>query len=201
MGKRIQNHRIKMILWTALGCLMLSAIPAYLVFDGWFLDQWNAKEVVADLNGDGIHEVIALKNRKITVCSTENVKQAAGDENKKGNRDEKILLESDGTWKVCDFLITDIDNDTTSELLILLWKRGSYEKYTPLWEEDTKDYTQHIFIYKYQDGALRPVWKSSQLRPKVEEWELLDINRIHIITDKKTDTVWKYGEWGLERIP
>ncbi|MGN0159817.1 MAG: hypothetical protein ACI4AQ_00330 [Lachnospiraceae bacterium] len=190
MGKRIQSRKIKMILLTVSVCLMLSGIMAYLVLDGWFLDQWNEKEMTPDLNGDGINEVITLKNRGVTVYS-----------GKEGESiPEDVLWKSDKKWKVCDFLVTDIDGDTMSELLILLWKRGSFEKYKPMWEEDTRDYTQHIFIYKYGDGMLKPVWKSSQLRPKVAQWELLDRNRIRIITHNKTDTVWKYGEWGLERI-
>lgn len=181
MGKLVQNK------WGALILIAVCAAAGFVVFlirDGYFLDRWQDKTVVCDLNGDGSDEVIKLANRHASVS---------------GNG--VLLWQSDDDWKVADVLVEDINRDGIKELLVLCWKRGSYGEYIPFWEEkNDREYSQHIFIYQSVEDGLEAVWMSSRLKPQVISWKITEDNLIHIVTDQGEDTVWMWDQWGLERV-
>lgn len=180
MGKRFQSKLalILIVLGVAAGFII------FLIRDGYFLDRWQNKTIVCDLDGNGTHEVIKLANRRATV-----------------SRDDVLLWKSDDDWKVADVLTADINRDGMEELLVLCWKRGSFGKYLPFWEEENdKEYSQHIFIYQAAEDRIEAVWMSSRLKPQVASWNITEENLLHIVTDKGEDTVWMWGQWGLVRI-
>ncbi len=180
MGKRIQGSRIVIIV---ISCTLVLCGAIYLWYAGVWLDNWEHKTLDYDLEKDGTCETIVLKNRTMQVFSQ-----------------EEIIWESEQQWKISDFLIGDINRDGCDEILMLVWKHGSYGDYTPFWDENDNGFSQHIFIFQWIDERLDPIWMSSTLRPQVDSWELTDENTIRIIIDSGEDTRWIWGQWGLERI-
>lgn len=181
MGKRVQGKlAVKRISAAAVMVILI-----VLLWNGTFAKRQSGKDVICDINGDGQEERISLTENHVRV-----------------SRQEAVLWQSDEEWEVTDFLVADIDGDDTVELLLLLWKKGSFGEYTPFWiEDDGQTVTQHIFIYRMDEDKMKAVWMSSQLKPQVRSWDLAKENRIHIITDSGEDTIWMWGQWGLERVP
>ena len=68
----------------------------------------------------------------------------------------------------------DIDRDQQEELVLLIWKHGSYGRHLPVWEKKNDiRLEQHIFIYRLQErnistDVMRPVWMSSSLGKEIE---------------------------------
>lgn len=115
-------------------------------------------------------------------------------------RDGVAPWESDPGWHVQDFLTGDIDRDGDTELLLLVWRRGNYGPSKPIWvrHNDTR-WSQHIFIYNRQGDSFAPQWMSSQLRPQVARWSLQGTDELFILTPDGAETLWRWGQWGLER--
>ena len=73
-----------------------------------------------------------------------------------------------------DVLVMDIDRDQQEELVLLIWKHGSYGRHLPVWEKKNDiRLEQHIFIYRLQErnistDVMRPVWMSSSLGTEIE---------------------------------
>lgn len=115
--------------------------------------------------------------------------------------DKKILWESEKDFLVSDVLTADIDRDGREEFMFLFWKRGYYGRYKPFWvKKDTSDFTQHIFIYRIEDGKVIPVWRASKMGVKVRDWSISENNALKITSEKGEETLWIWNEWGLERI-
>ena len=114
--------------------------------------------------------------------------------------DGTVLWESDSAWHVQDFLTCDIDRDGDTEILLLVWRRGNYGPSRPFWvaRNDT-GWSQHIFIYNWQDGAPVPQWMSSGLRPQVSRWAAQPDGQLYILTPQGEETLWRWGQWGLVR--
>ena len=89
-------------------------------------------------------------------------------------------------------------------MILLVWKRGSYGKYKPIWvENDEKTWSQHIFIYDYideKDDRLKPVWMSSKMGIEASDIRLDYEEKLHITTPEGKDTVWYWQSWGLTLI-
>lgn len=180
MDKRIQGKNILIILGCAV--IIMGSVILFLCA-GYLGDKRGQKTIFCDINQDGTDEKITLCDQKITITE-----------------DDNLLWESQEEWEVTDFLISDINKDGWEEILILLWKQGNYGEYTPFWEENDDEFSQHIFIYQWKEQRLKPLWMSSGLKPRIKEWSMMEDGRIHIITDKDEDTMWIWGNWGLERV-
>lgn len=116
---------------------------------------------------------------------------AAGDSN---------IWQSEAAWHVQDFLTCDIDRDGSTELLLLVWRRGNYGPSKPFWvKRNDTNWSQHIFIYNRQGDTFVPQWMSSQLRPKVARWAVQGTDTLFILTPDGTETLWQWGQWGLVR--
>lgn len=115
---------------------------------------------------------------------------------------EKTLWQSGPGLHVQDYLSMDIDRDGSTELLLLVWRRGNYGSSRPFWVErnDTR-WSQHIFIYDYDppSGSFVPLWMSSQLRPEVARWSVSSSDELFILTPDGDETLWQWGQWGLVR--
>ena len=141
------------------------------------------------------------KDRTETVCFEDSTSvslslaqgrfTAAGDSN---------LWQSEAAWHVQDFLTCDIDRDGSTELLLLVWRRGNYGPSKPFWvKRNDTNWSQHIFIYNRQGETFVPQWMSSQLRPKVARWAVQGTDTLFILTPDGTETLWQWGQWGLVR--
>ena len=123
-----------------------------------------------DLDGDGVDEVVELRDRRLVVrCGTG---VADSDD---GAGDKGILLETPKDWQVSDVFAADFDGDGALEVVFLLWRHGNFGSSRPFWLSDAGDgggagepLTQHLFMYRWRSdggpgGRLHPVWMSSRL--------------------------------------
>lgn len=160
-----------------------AALLGWLWWDGAFLPGhmgWPDAAGAADLDGDGTQETWRVENRRFTV---------------------EGQWQSPRGWKVESALTGDIDRDGRPELLLLVWKRGSYGPLRPFWERGADwRFCQHIFIFRWQDGAPQPLWMSSRLAPEAAAWSLEEPGILHVTTPAGTPTRWAWLTWGLTRI-
>ena len=183
------NTKIKRILLIAAGIVLLAGIVIIMWLRGVFLPRWVTwKTGTFDYGGKA---ELVLKHRRITV----NLKDPASAD---------PVWQSESGWLVSDCIIGDIDHDDEDEVILLVWKRGSYGKFKPIWvENDEKTWSQHIFIYDYideKDDRLKPVWMSSKMGIEASDIRLDDEEKLHITTPEGKDTVWYWQSWGLTLI-
>lgn len=117
-------------------------------------------------------------------------------------QDEKIWKSEDGV-KVSNIIWDDIDRDGEKELILLCWKKGRFGKHKPFWiEKDDELWSQHIFIYEYDEvkNQIRPKWMASDIGFVVEEMKYEETGLV--LKDKRNDeiSIWIWNGWGLERI-
>ena len=112
---------------------------------------------------------------------------------------EKILFQTERGWRVSDFLIRDIDRDGKKELLLLLWKRGSYGPDRPYWvRKNDRRFSQHIFIYRFEEERLKPIWMSSALGMNIKDWSLSRDAVLCLVTKEGRKSFWVYRGFGLK---
>ena len=173
-----------------IGAVAILVIAAYLMWwYGLFLPRWIKwqKEEAA------FEELsVTLKGRKVTV---------RGNANAEGMT---VLWKTQADWFVQDLLIKDIDRDGADEMILLVWKHGSYGKDMPFWEKkNDKELHQHIYIYQYdpnRENKVRPRWMSSQILYEIEsissgQGSFLDV------TDHEGNTrTWVWEDFGLKLV-
>lgn len=176
--------------WIIAGGIAVIGITA--VFTLWwygaFLPHWISWEE-REFSYESCE--VFLKNRTIRVVKTDS--EEAGDRHPFMKRDQtELIWKTSADWQVQDVLVMDIDRDQQEELVLLVWKHGSYGRHLPIWEEKNDiRLEQHIFIYrlkkntKYEDeediraqdetaeenvrenndstDVMKPVWMSSSL--------------------------------------
>ena len=145
---------------------------------------WQEKTEAADLDGDGTAETLTLEGRSFTA-----------------RRGEALLFETPEEWQTADLLHADIDRDGTEEVLLLVWKQGSYGDYRPFWvEENDSDLSEHIFIYKCDPDQLRPIWMSSALDLPVRDWTADAEGRLHLTAPDGSEQAAAWEGWGLKYL-
>ncbi|MHB8125427.1 MAG: hypothetical protein ACYDEJ_07255 [Desulfitobacteriaceae bacterium] len=160
---------------------------------------------LGDLDGDGITEEYSIVDHCLTV-----------------REGEQELWRSPRDWCVDNVVLGDADNDGTINMVLTLWKKGSFGSVKPFWltSEDT-DYKNHLFVYRLKNNAMKQVWCSSNLdRPiisltirdcdgdclnelVVEEGQYRKIDREHYTLDTTAQvrtTVWRWDEWGFSLL-
>ena len=100
-------------------------------------------------------------------------------------------------------LSCDIDGDGNDELILLCWKSGRFGKYRPFWiEQDEKEWSQHIFVYKYTENQITPMWMSSYIGQDVVKINAKpDFRQKYylILTDRNGENSnWAWNYWGFE---
>lgn len=150
---------------------------------------------------------VRFRKREESIClNTENVRYRLS----KGHfricsEEGSIIWESDPDWKVSDCIIGDIDGDPEEEILLLVWKRGSYGDFKPFWvEEDEETLSEHIFIYDWnqaKETRMQPIWMSSKMGIEAADWRLDEDRILHLILPDGTETGWFWYSWGLVLLP
>ena len=166
---------------------MLIALAALLIVllswqyrGGWLLPMWIRWEQTSI--GEPVE--LSLRNRKVTAFS-----------------DGKVVWQSDENVRVQSVLREDIDHDSEAELLLLCWKRGRYGDSRPFWvEEDEQTWSQHIYIYDWEDGQITPIWMASDLGREVESWSFSEKTRLLLRERDGGETSWDWQTWGLSQV-
>ncbi len=119
---------------------------------------------------------------------------------------DEIIWSSPQEIKVQDILSCDFDGDGEDELLLLCWKRGRYGQHRPFWvEKDEKSWSQHIFVYEYQENQIKPKWMSSYIGQEVVSLSVKEeaSSPCHLLLTDKADqiTSWVWDSWGFAREP
>lgn len=175
-----REKRKRLIIFSVIAWIIAIA-AVYVWADGWLLCEWHSKAAHWPVQDGALQ--LSLAGRRFSV-----------------KKDGENLWQTPKEWKVSDYLLLDLDGDEQDELVLLVWKRGSYGEHKPFWvQKDEIGFSQHIFIYQYKNSALRAMWMSSALRPQVKKWAALPQGRLQIITPKGETTVWRWGNWGLVR--
>lgn len=167
-------------------CLLVVAAFVLLLRNGSFLPAWISWETV-QLQGrpeTGEPEEITLERRTVTVFDQ-----------------GEAVWQSDREIRVQDVLWGDIDHDGAKELMLLCWKRGRYGDSRPFWvKEDEKSWSQHIYLYDWTDGEIRPIWMASDIGMDAVSWSFDDSSRL-VITDRNgTQSAWDWLSWGLSKL-
>lgn len=157
---------------------------------------------VGDLDGDGRKEEYLLTDHRLTV--------------KEG---EQYLWRSPRDWCVDSFVLGDADNDGTANLVITLWKTGSFGDVRPFWQTgEDASFKNHLFVFKLQGNTFKSVWCSSDLDRPIVSFKICDVNgdglnelvveegqyrkaaqeRYTLDQDAPVrTTIWKWEEWGF----
>lgn len=106
--------------------------------------------------------------------------------------------------KVQSVLSCDIDNDGMDELLLLCWKIGRYGEHRPYWvERDEKKWSQHIFVYEYENGKIKAKWMASDIGQDVAEMEAngreAPFNRLLLTAPDGEISRFRWDYWGFTK--
>ena len=133
-----------------------------------------------DLDQDGRTETYLLKNKQLSVT-----------------QDGQEIWRSPADWQVTAFVLADATNDGQDDLLLVVWKEGSFGRDKPFWvkEEDTQ-LSNHLFVLNLLQGQLKPVWFSSALDRPIQSLTVRDFNQ-----DGKNELVVQEEPVGESRTP
>lgn len=157
---------------------------------------------LADLDGDGAAEEYCLANHFLSI-----------------REGEKILWRSPPDWRIDNLALGDINNDGQANMVITLWKTGSFGPVRPFWQEaEDRSYKNHLFVYRLTDNVLRAVWCSSDLDRPIVSLTIRDVegdglNELVVQEGEYRKvageryapaswapvrtTVWQWEEWGF----
>jgi hypothetical protein len=184
--------------WICLG-LLLAAVVWMAAGNGL---GTNVQTINRDTDGNGYKEQYLLEDHRLQVYEN-----------------HRLIWRSPQDWKIQQFILADADNDKQTELLMVVWKHGSFGNAKPFWVEgpDNK-YSCHLFLYHLRSGKLKSVWCSSALVNPIIEMKVKDsnedgLNELNILEGPRAgfgyslrqffsrhNTLWIWDNWGFKRI-
>ena len=183
--KRKKVKKVLAITLGSIGAVAILVVAACLLWwYGFFLPRWIKWE-----KEEAAFEAlqVTLKGRKVRIYEN-----------------NTILWETQADWFVQDMLVKDIDRDGADELILLVWKHGSYGDHMPFWEEkNDKELHQHIFIYKYdpkKGNKVRPLWMSSQILYEIESISSGKDSFLDVTDHEGTTRTWIWQDFGLKLL-
>ncbi|MCR5500328.1 MAG: hypothetical protein K6F31_08040 [Acetatifactor sp.] len=222
--KRKKVKKVLAITLGSIGAVAILVVAACLLWwYGFFLPRWIKweKEEAAfeALN-------VTLKGRKVRIYDASSGTSGVDDSNAGGSAQDgvgagdvsgkaagagdrsggagAVLWETQADWFVQDMLVKDIDRDGADELILLVWKHGSYGDRMPFWEEkNDKELHQHIFIYKYdpkKENKVRPLWMSSQILYEIESISSGKDSFLDVTDHEGTTRTWIWQDFGLKLV-
>jgi hypothetical protein len=155
----------------------------------------------ADTDGNGQEETYRLDHHRVYVY-----------------QDDELLWESPAEWKVTHLLLADADHDGQEEILMVLWKRGSFGSSRPMWlEGPDNDYGNHLFMYRLTSGRMKSVWCSSAIAYPILDLQVIDQDedgKLELLVTEgpptgvlyslrkqfyHNQTLWEWQDWGFMR--
>ncbi len=125
--------------------LLLAVILGLAVSDKW---DSSSQTVYGDIDGNGTRERYLLKGQQL-----------------QDFENNRLLWHTPEEWQVKQVELADADNNKQTELLLVIWKKGSFGKSKPFWfKELDNEYTCHLFLYRLRSGRMKQVWCSSALQ-------------------------------------
>lgn len=184
----------------------LTALGAGSAFALWragaFLPRWIQWTEDDFFDGTGEYR-ITLDDRTVRVTRLGNsAGQSASAGRSSSVEPETLIWTSPKGMLVQKALSADVDNDGREELVLLCWKIGRYGRDRPFWvEEDEKKWSQHLYVYNYDQEKIRPRWMSSYLGKDLADVSLhrrSDSRYRLLFTDLEGEiTCWKWDSWGF----
>lgn len=179
--------------------LILSAciFGSYRIGAGFFLTGKQPALVEHhDLNNDGHMETYMLKNHCLKI--TEN---------------ELELWQSPAEWRVASLVTGDANHDGREDLIMVVWKEGSFGADKPFWVElNDRQVRCHLFLFSLSGNRLKPLWMSSALHRPIKSLHIKDINgdgknelsvqegSYSLLSGLKGHTepaIWQWKGWGF----
>ena len=103
-------------------------------------------------------------------------------------------------WRIQDGAAADVDGDGKCELVLIAWRQSNFGSSTPFWKQnDTIEWTQHLFILRPGPTELEPVWMTSELGMEVQNMRTTG-NRIELVDRNGNHTLWEWLSWGLTLV-
>ena len=147
---------------------------------------------------------VCLRNRRMSVYGDTGIDSESHSDT--GSNSENLVYQTRIGLKVSDVCVGDLDGDGYDEIILLLWKRGSYGTSHPYWQKnDLYRFSQHLFIYTLRDGQITPWWFSSAIGVRAADISLAvhpDGKRQMIcITDPEgKESCWYWHGFGLAKL-
>lgn len=179
----IRMKRIGLVIMALVGT---GAILYLLWRGGAFLPRWILWESGSFYDSSESYEIV-LQDKKMEIW-----------------HDGASVWNSPKDVKVQAALSCDIDNDGTDELVLLCWKIGRYGSHRPFWiERDERKWSQHIFVYEYENGTIKAKWMASDIGQDVmrmaESGEKAPFNRLLLTAPDGKVSCFKWDFWGFTR--
>ncbi|MDD2421032.1 MAG: hypothetical protein PHU78_02620 [Heliobacteriaceae bacterium] len=194
------RFRLFILLGILPACILLWAGNAGILLPLCYYE--SDKTLVEDIDGDRFPESYLLKDKTLVI--TEN---------------GITLWTSPGDWKVQTILLADVNHDEQKDLVMVVWKRGSFGRDKPFWlSHEDRRYSSHLFLYNLFNDQLKPIWMSSALSRPIYSLQVQDVDndgKNELITYEGTYsllscltksqahpdyTVWKWKGWGFFRL-
>ena len=117
---------------------------------------------------------------------------------------DELRFQPPGDWIVADVFAADIDRDDEYEVLLHVWKPGSFGEFEPFWreKEDKTVYSEHLFLYEWDTeraDRLDPKWMSSAMPVEGRRVFVSDDGAVHVVSSD-AETVWIWEGWGLKLL-
>ncbi len=179
-----RNHPIKNVMIGTAAVFILAAVLFLLWWFGMFLPHWIGWQELSFPYEDA---TVRLEDRCMKLLVN-----------------ERTCFVTNRDWFVQDVLCQDINCDGMDELVLLVWKHGSYGDHLPLWvKHNDIRLEQHIFIYQWdssRENRLKPVWMSSTLGYEVSTIARGTDDGL-IVTDREDKSLlWRWEDFGLKLV-
>ncbi|MEA4925882.1 MAG: hypothetical protein VB084_11285 [Syntrophomonadaceae bacterium] len=173
--KREQVKLVKIIICTLLLTCALGWVSSSRVLLPFFAGC-EEQTVLEDTDHDGDPESYVLHNRSLSVYAN-----------------DRLLWQSDEDWMVQSFVLADVNHDTIDDLLMVVWKRGSFGPAKPFWtSRDDRRFSHHLFMYNLRQGQIKPLWMSSALDRPIKSLRIADPDN-----DGKNELLVQDGSYSL----
>jgi poly-gamma-glutamate capsule biosynthesis protein CapA/YwtB (metallophosphatase superfamily) len=111
---------------------------------------------------------------------------------------------SDEDWSVQDMVIKDVDRDGTEELILLVWKHGSYGNSKPFWvKENDNRLGQHIFIFSYdkdEEIRMHSIWMSSEIKFNIISIASGTADQLILNIQGAGPQLWAWRSFGIKYV-
>ena len=172
----------KRIIVVLIALLLLAASVFLMWYEGAFLPRWTVWNKKSETI-DGVE--FRLKNRRLKALFGE----------------DTVIWDLTDRVKVQDFFTADVDRDGEDEIIVLCWRIGRYGKYRPIKvEKDTKEFTQHIYVYNLHESKVVPKWMASDIGCDVTYAESTDGFKLTLHHPDGTESLWMWNGWGFTLI-